>query len=58
MFLKCAKDCEKEKKVSSFNIFKNYWTELKNNKGLGLLAAVKGYESMRKLAITLDEEYC
>lgn len=50
VFLKCAKECEKEKKTNSFTIFKNHWIEIKASKGLGFLASVKGYDSMKKLA--------
>ena len=49
LFLRCAKDCENEKKASSFSIFKNYWLNLKSNRSLGLLSVVKTYEAVKKL---------
>ena len=50
VFLVCAKECEAQKKTSSYTIFKDYWGELKKNKSMGLLATVKTYEALRKLA--------
>jgi hypothetical protein len=54
IFLRCAKEVEKEKKTNSFSIFKNYWIDLKSSKSLGFLSAVKSYESIKKLAKMLD----
>ena len=57
IFLKCAKECQQEKKVSSFSIFKHYWIDLKESRSLGLLSVVKTYEAVKKLTRMLEDEY-
>jgi uncharacterized coiled-coil DUF342 family protein len=58
LFLRCAKECDREKKVSSFSIFRNCWAELKSARALGFQAALRAYEVVRKVAGTLEEGFC
>lgn len=58
LFLRCAKECEREKKVSSFTVFRNCWAELRAARALGLQASLRAYEAMRKLAGTVEEGFC
>ena len=43
--------------MSSFNIFKNYWSDLKASKNLGLLSVAKTYQAVKKLTKMLEESY-
>ena len=49
IFLRCAKECENQKKVNSFSLFKNYWVDLKGSKNLALLSVAKTYQAVKKL---------
>lgn len=57
IFLRCAKECEGQKKVSSFTIFRQHWQELKASKNLGLLSVAKAYQGVKKLSKVLEESY-
>lgn len=57
IFLRCAKECEKEKKTSSFSIFKNSWIDIKASKNLGFMSAVKAYQAVKKVTKMLEENY-
>lgn len=46
IFMISARECEGKKKMNSFNIFRNYWLEIKGMKANGYAAAVSSFKAM------------